>query len=74
MGMELSLKFGEVHTLRVSESRVLRRIFGSKSDEIRGSWREESNKEPYGLYSLPSINVMIRSSSKILAGHAERMR
>jgi hypothetical protein len=50
MGMKLSLKFGDEHRLRVSGSRVLRRIFGSKLDEIIGRWREESNREPYDLY------------------------
>jgi hypothetical protein len=73
MGMKLSLVFGEEHRLRVYETRVLRRIFGPKSDEIIGSWREDNNKEPYDLYSLPSINVTIQSSSIQLAGHVERM-
>jgi hypothetical protein len=73
MGMKLSLKFGEEHKLRMSKSRVLRRKFGPKSDEIIGSWREESNEEPCDLYSLPSINIIIKSSSIILAGHVECM-
>jgi hypothetical protein len=27
--------------LRVFENRVLRRIFGSKKDEVRGEWRKD---------------------------------
>jgi hypothetical protein len=29
----------EVHRLRVSENRVLRRIFGPMRDEVTGEWR-----------------------------------
>jgi hypothetical protein len=29
--------------LRVSENRALRRIFGSKRDEVTGEWRKLSN-------------------------------
>jgi hypothetical protein len=43
MATKFSQTFGEEHKLRVSESRVLRRKFGPKSDEIIGSWKEESN-------------------------------
>jgi hypothetical protein len=28
------------HRLRVFENRVLRRIFGSKRDEVTGEWRK----------------------------------
>jgi PAS domain-containing protein len=37
--------------LRVFENRVLRRIFGSKRDELTGEWRELHNEEPHDLYS-----------------------
>jgi hypothetical protein len=30
---------------------VLRRIFGSKRDEIMGGWRKMHNEELYNLYS-----------------------
>jgi hypothetical protein len=36
--------------LRVFENRVLRRIFGSKRDEVTGEWRRLHNKELYALY------------------------
>jgi hypothetical protein len=35
-----SLTLGEEHRLRVFENRVLRRIFGPKSDEATGDWRK----------------------------------
>jgi hypothetical protein len=36
--------------LRVFEDRVLRRIFGSKRDEVTGEWRELHNEELNDLY------------------------
>ena len=36
--------------LRVFENRVLRRIFGSKKDEVTGDWRRLHNKELYSVY------------------------
>ena len=41
-----SLTLREEHRLRVSENRVLRRIFGPKRDEVTGKWRELHNEEP----------------------------
>jgi len=37
--------------LRVCENRVLRRIFGSKRDEVTGEWRRLHNEELDDLYS-----------------------
>jgi len=37
------------------ESRVLRKIFGSKSVEVTGEWRRLHKEEFYDLYSLPNI-------------------
>jgi hypothetical protein len=39
----------------VFDNRVLRRIFGPKSDEVTGGWRKLHNEELYSLYSSPSI-------------------
>jgi hypothetical protein len=39
-----SLKLREEHRLRVSENRVLRKIFGPKRDEVTGEWRELHNE------------------------------
>jgi hypothetical protein len=48
---------------------VVRRIFGSKWDEMTGSWRKLHNEELHKLYSLPSIIGMINSRRMRLAGH-----
>jgi hypothetical protein len=50
-----SLTLREEHRLMVFKKRVLRRIFGSKRDEVTGGWRKLHNGELYNLYSLPSI-------------------
>ena len=40
-----SLTLGEKHRPRVFENRVLRRIFGTKRDEVTGEWRKLHNDE-----------------------------
>jgi hypothetical protein len=50
-----SLTLREDHRLRVFENRVLRRIFGPKSDEVTGGWRKLHNEELHNWYSWPSI-------------------
>jgi hypothetical protein len=40
-----SLTVREEHKLRVFETRVLRRIFGPKRDEVTGGWRKLHNEE-----------------------------
>jgi hypothetical protein len=59
--------------LRVSESRVLRRIFGSKRDEVTGEWRKLNNEEPNDLYSSTNIFRVIKSIRMRWAGHVARM-
>jgi hypothetical protein len=39
----------------VFENRVLRRIFGSKRNEVRGEWRKLHNEELNDLYSSPTM-------------------
>jgi hypothetical protein len=46
--------------LRVFENKVLRRIFGSKRDEVTGEWRRLHNKELYALWHLP-LQVLIKT-------------
>jgi hypothetical protein len=46
-----SLILREECRLRVFENKVLRRIFGSKRDEVTGEWRRLHNKQLYALYS-----------------------
>jgi hypothetical protein len=36
---------------RVCENKLLRRIFGPKSNEVTGGWRELHNEELHDLYS-----------------------
>jgi hypothetical protein len=56
-----SLSLREEHRVRVFENRVLRRIFGTKRDELKGGWRKLHNEELHNLYSSPSIFIRIKS-------------
>jgi hypothetical protein len=55
--------------LRTFENRVLRRIFGTKRDEVTGGWRKLHNEE----LSSPSIIRIIKSRRMRWAGHVARM-
>jgi hypothetical protein len=57
----------------VFENRVLRRIYGTKRDEVTTGWRKLHNKELNILYSLPSIIRMIKSRRIRWAGHVAQM-
>jgi hypothetical protein len=52
---------------------VLRRIFGSKRDEVTGGWRKLQNEEIHNLYSSPSIIRIFKSRRMRRAGHVTRM-
>jgi hypothetical protein len=69
-----SLILREEHILRVFESRILRRIFGSKRDEVTGEWIEMHNGELHILYSFPISNRQIKSREMRWARHMSRMR
>jgi hypothetical protein len=69
----LSLTLREEHRLRVFENRVLRRIFGPKTDEVTGGWRKLHNEELHGLYSSPSIVRVIKVRRMRWTGHVARM-
>jgi hypothetical protein len=68
-----SLTSRKEHTPRVLESRVLRKIFGSKRDEITGEWRKLHNEELRDLYCSPYIIRVINSIRMGWAGHVARM-
>ena len=58
----------EKRRLRVFENRMLRRIFGSKTDEVRREWRKVHNEELNDLYSLPNSIRAIKSRRMRWAG------
>jgi len=68
-----SLTLREERRLRVFEKRVLRRVFGSKRDEVTGEWRKLHNEELRDLYSLPIIVRVVKSRRMRWAGHVARM-
>jgi hypothetical protein len=57
----------------VFENRVLRRIFGTKKDEVKREWRKLHNEELRDLYSSPSIIRIIKSRKVRWARHVARM-
>jgi hypothetical protein len=54
-------------------TKVLRRIFGPKRDEVTGGWRKLHNEELRDLSSSPSIIRIIKTRRMRWAGHVARM-
>jgi hypothetical protein len=69
----VSLTLRKKHRLRVFESRVLRRIFGPKRDEVTGERRKPHNGELRDLYSSPSKIIILKSRRMRWAGHVARI-
>jgi hypothetical protein len=63
----------EERRLRVFVNRVLRRVFGTKSDEATGEWRKLNIDELNDLYSLPNIVRVAKSRRMRWVGHVARM-
>jgi hypothetical protein len=57
----------------VFENRVLRRIFGPKTDEVTRDWRKLHNEELHDMYSSPNIVRVIKSRKVRWAGHVARI-
>jgi len=66
-------KEGET-SLRSSEDKVLRKIFGSKKDEVTGAGRRIHNKELFVLHTSLNITWVIQSRRMRWAGHVACMR
>jgi len=60
----------EESRLRIFENRVLRKIFGLKSDEGTGEWRKLYNEKLNVLYSSPNIFWVIKLRRMRWVGHA----
>jgi hypothetical protein len=52
---------------------MLRRIFGSKRDKVRGKWKKLHNEELNDLCSSPNIVRVIKSRRMWWAGHVARI-
>jgi len=63
----------EERKLKVFENMVLRRIFGSRRDEVTEEWRELHNEELNNLYSSPNIVWVIKMRRMRWAGHVVHM-
>jgi hypothetical protein len=68
-----SLKLREKRRLRRSENRVLRKVFGPKSDKLTEEWRKLHNEELNDPYSLAKIVRMVKSRRMRWARHVARM-
>jgi hypothetical protein len=67
------LTLREEHRLKVFENRVLRRIFGSKRDEVTGEWRKLHSREVHNFYSSPNIIRQIKLRTMRWAEHVACM-
>jgi hypothetical protein len=67
------LTLREENGLRVCENRVLRRIFGPKRHEMRGSWRKLYKEKLHNLYFSPSRIRMMKSRRMRAAVHVARI-
>jgi hypothetical protein len=55
--------------LRVFESKVLRKVFGHKKEEVTKEWRRLHNEELNDLYSVANTVRVVKSRRMRWAGH-----
>jgi len=55
------------------ENRVLRRLCGSRKDEVTGEWRKLRNEQLSDPYSSLNFIRVVKSSIMGLAGHVTRV-
>jgi hypothetical protein len=60
--------------LRISENRVLRKIFASTRDEVIGRWKKLYNEQLHNLKCSPNIIVTIEGSKSRWERHVARMK
>jgi hypothetical protein len=63
----------EEHRLRVTDSRVLWRIFGPKREVVVGGWRRLDNEELHNFNFSPNIIRAIKSRRMRWKGYVARM-
>jgi len=68
-----SLTLREEHRLRAFENRLLRKIFGPRSDEVTGEWRKLHNEVLNDLYYPPNIIRVTKARRKKWTGHVAHM-
>ena len=68
-----SLTLREERRLMVFENRVLRRIFGTNRDQVRGEWRKLHNDQFNDLNFSPNIFWVIKLRKMRWAGHVACM-
>ena len=68
-----SFTLREERMLREFENVVLRRILGSRREEVTGEWRRLHNEELNDLYSSPNIVRVIKLRRMIWVGHVAHM-
>ena len=68
-----SFTLREERRLKIYENRVLRRIYGSKRDDVTREWRKLYNEQLNDLYCSPNIVRVIKSIRTRWAGHVARI-
>jgi hypothetical protein len=67
------LTLREEHRVWIFEIRVLRKVFGSKRDEVTGEWRRPHHEDPYEMYSSPTSIRVTKSKIMKWTGDIARM-